>query len=157
MHHSRQDGFSLPEMMVATAILATAIVGLAQLFTIATASNRGARTTTYTTILAVQKMEQLRGIVYSELAPSPGGALLRSTDGYADYLGEDGHSLGGGDMPPRGTAYVRRWSIDPLPADPLDTRVMQVLVVRGSATDPGTAARTPHATRLVAVRTRSAP
>ena len=62
-------------------------------------------------------MEQLRGVVYAELTPSPAGALDRNTSGYVDYLDAYGRSLGGGESPPAGTVYVRRWSIERLPAN----------------------------------------
>ena len=145
-------------MMVATAILATAIVSLGQLFAIAMVSNRGARATTYAALLASQKMEQLRGVVYAELTPSPAGALGRNTSGYVDYLDAYGRSLGGGGSPPAGTVYVRRWSIEPLPANPDNTLVLQVLVTDvpvGAAAARGSIGRMPHEARLVSVRRKA--
>src|SRR5678815_3685598 len=59
-----EAGFSLAEVMVATALLATAVVTLAQLFGIATRSNLSSRNTTYATVLAEQKMEELRGLTW---------------------------------------------------------------------------------------------
>lgn len=144
--------------MVATAILATAIVSLGQLFAIAVVSNRGARATTYATLLASQKMEQLRGAVYADLTPSPGGALGRNTSGYVEYLDAYGRSLGGGESPPAGTVYVRRWSIEPLPANPDNTLVLQVFVTdvaAGVATARASIGRMPHDARLVCVRMRT--
>src|SRR5712692_7903828 len=59
-----EAGFSLAEVIVATGILSVAIASLGQLFAISTASNRGARHTTHATVLASQKMEQLRGLTF---------------------------------------------------------------------------------------------
>jgi len=143
-----QAGFSLPEMMVATALLATAIAALGQLAAIATASNRGARATTYAAVLAFQKMEQLRGLAYAEATPSPAGTLGANRSGYVEYLDGYGRSLGGGDDPPHGTVYVQRWSIDPLPANVGGALVLQVLVTSVSGRAP---------VRLVGVRARKTP
>ena len=152
-----QAGFSLPEVMVATAILATALVSLGQLFAISMVSNRGARCTTYAAMLASQKIEELRSLAYSELTPSPPGTLGVSTSAYADYLDTYGRAIGGGGSPPAGTVYIRRWSIEPLPAYPDNTLVLQVLVtdLRAGAA-PGSAGRMPHEARLVTLRTRKA-
>ena len=176
-------GFSLPEVMVSTFLLSTALVSLAQLFAIATSANFAARTTTFTAVLAEQKMEQLRGLTwgfdqlglpYSDtstdlsvwpdapiggtgLAPSPGTALNQNTPGYVDYLDEYGRWVGTGAQPPERTVYIRRWSIEPLPTNPNNTVILQVLVTRlrnrGTA-DAGSVSRLPNETRLVSLKTR---
>jgi type II secretory pathway pseudopilin PulG len=155
---AEESGFSLIETIVATALLATSIAALGQLFAIAIVNTSGARDTTFATVLAADKMEQLRSLTYAAspasvpvsaagLAPSPSGALHVNTSGWVDYLDEHGTTIGSdGDVPP-GTVYVRRWSIVPLPTDPADALVLQVLV------EP----RDKRAVvRLVSVRTRTA-
>src|SRR5687767_5308318 len=65
-------GFSLIETLVAMGILATGLIGMAQLFTLATRQNLSARATTSATILARQKVEQLRSLTWgfdSDLLP----------------------------------------------------------------------------------------
>jgi type II secretory pathway pseudopilin PulG len=69
------------------------------------------------------------------LSASPAAALSANVAGYCDFLGAWGEALGGGapgfgggTVAPDGAAYIRRWSIDPLPADPGDTIVLRVLV-----------------------------
>jgi len=57
-------GFSLVEVLIATMLLATALVMLAQLFALSTQSNIGARNTTYTAVLAQQKLEELRALTW---------------------------------------------------------------------------------------------
>ena len=53
-------GTSLVEVIVATALLATSIIGVAQLFAVAIGSNIASQTVTFTTVLAAQTLEQLR-------------------------------------------------------------------------------------------------
>ena len=176
-------GFSLVEVMVATTILAVALTALAQLFAIATKSNNVARNGTFTQILAEQKMEQLRGLTWgfdvlglpvsdtttdtsvvpqlatggTGLEPAPNNTLQTNTDGYVDYLDPQGNSLGGGTVVPTNTAYIRRWFVEPLPTNPNNTLILQVLVTRrvnrGTA-DAGSVQRLPEEARLVTVKTR---
>lgn len=180
---SSASGFSLIEVLIATLIMAIALVSLAQLFAMSTRTNMGARNTTYTAVLAQQKLEELRSLTWgfdtqglpisdtttntavspetpaggTGLAPSPGGSLGANTDGYVDYVGQFGDKLGGGAAPPAGTVYVRRWSVEPLPSNPNNTLVLQVLVFRnrdrGSA-DNGAGTVLPEEARLVTVKTR---
>ena len=57
-------GFSLLETVVATGLLAGALAALGQMFAISVANNRTARSGSYATVLAGQKMEQLRGLTW---------------------------------------------------------------------------------------------
>jgi type II secretory pathway pseudopilin PulG len=61
----QEAGFSIVEVMVATGLLASALVALAQLFAIATTTNAAARSSTLTMMLAEQKIEQLRALQYT--------------------------------------------------------------------------------------------
>jgi prepilin-type N-terminal cleavage/methylation domain-containing protein len=179
------DGFSLMEVLVATLLLAIALTTLAQLFAMSTRSNLGARSTTYTTVLAQQKLEELRALTWgydtqglpisdvatntavspetanggTGLAPSPAGVLGTNTNGYVDYLDQFGAKLGGGTNPPANTVFIRRWSVEPLPSNPNNTIVLQVLVTRSNArgaADNGPGLVLPEETRLVTVKTRKA-
>jgi hypothetical protein len=73
-----------------------------------------------------------------------------------DYINPNG-VLSGGGSPPQGTMYIRRWSVEPLPTNPNNTLILQVLVFlnrdRGDA-DAGNVARLPEEARLVSVKTR---
>ena len=176
-------GFSLVEVLVATGLLATALVSLAQLFAIATGSNLTARQASYSTVLAEQKVEELRALAWgydadgipttdvssntatdepdggTGLSPSPATALQENTDGYVDYIGQFGQKLGGGATLPGEAVYIRRWSITPLPTNPNNTLILQVLVTpvrdRGAA-DNGDVNRLAGEARLVTVKTRKA-
>lgn len=182
---SSADGFSLIEVLLASGILATALIGLAQLFMVALTANTSARSTTYAAVLADQKMEELRSLTWgfdssglpvtdtttntaspldnatdgTGLTPSPATALQENTDGYADYVDMFGNKLGGGTTPPSDGIYTRRWSIEPLPTNPNNTIIIQVLVTRhkwrGSA-DEGAVRRLPDEARIITVKTRKA-
>jgi type II secretory pathway pseudopilin PulG len=179
-------GFSLVEVMVATGLLAGALVALAQLFAISTKSNQIAKSGTFTQILAEQKMEQLRGLAWGfdplglpvsdtttdtatspekltggkGLSPSPSNTLQANTDGYVDYLDAQGNVLGdGGTVIPDGTAFIRRWYVEPLPTNPNNTLILQVLVTRNrdrGTADAGSVRRLPEEARLITVKTRKA-
>jgi type II secretory pathway pseudopilin PulG len=92
------------------------------------------------------------------LSPSPAGTLATSTDGYVDYLDINGCGLGGGTTAPAGTAYIRRWSIEPLPTNPNNTLILQVLVTRratrSAEASAGSVQRLPEEARLISVKTR---
>lgn len=91
------------------------------------------------------------------LSPAPAGTLSQNTDGWVDYLDVNGCDLGGGATAPQGTTYIRRWSVEPLPTNPNNTLILQVLVTkrtnRGEA-DQGSVARLPEEARLMSVKTR---
>jgi type II secretory pathway pseudopilin PulG len=177
------EGFSLCEVAIATAILATAIVSLAELFGIASVANRRARDATYAIVLACQKLEQLRALTYTVdaagqpttdtttdtaiappgaaggtgLSDSPSGSLDRNTAGFVDYLDGNGASLGGGATAPHGTMYVRRWSIEPSPDNPGSLLILQVRVLplRGDrALDRAGSGRMPDEARVTSLRMR---
>src|SRR5688572_32582762 len=108
--------------MVATVLFATSLVAVAQLVAMAIRSNIGSHTTTFTTALAAQKLEQLRGD--TGLTQSPPNALEEDTPNHVDYVDVWGNAMEGR-SPPDGALYVRRWSVEPLPADPANTVVLQ--------------------------------
>lgn len=74
---SSEAGFSLAEVAVATGILATVSLGVAQMFALSTAKNLAARHQVSTTAMATQKMEQMRGLTFSY---DPNGTGLPVTD-----------------------------------------------------------------------------
>ena len=59
-----QGGFSILEVLVAITIVTVAVAALAQLSALSTRANSSARATTYASVLAQQKMEQLRGLTW---------------------------------------------------------------------------------------------
>ena len=127
-----ERGFSLLEVVMAAGIVAGAFAALAQVLAMSVASNLSARSGSAATVLAVQKMEQLRGLPWGARAPG------------VDYLDLGGNVLGEGDPSPPGTVYVRRWSVQ-LSGDE-DKIVLRVGVAGGH-----------NGARLVTIRTRQAP
>jgi hypothetical protein len=186
LNRSSTAGFSLLEVTVATCITAGALMTLGQMLGVSVANNHTARRLTYATVLAEQKVEQLRGLSWgfdnvglsvtdtssdtaapvetptggTGLSASPAGTLIRNTDGWVDYVDRLGNVLRGGSSPLPKTAYIRRWAIEPLATDPDNTVVIHVLVTTrldgGSAGVAGTAVRRPDDVRLVSVKTRKA-
>ena len=174
------SGFSLIETLIGATVTVSGVIGLAGLFVAGTMGNHNARKSTYATVFAQQKIEQLRALTYSfdslglgitdtttntAVVPpdnqgsglAPGGSLGANIDGYVDYLDAKGNSLGGGTQVPAAAMYIRRWMIQPHPNNPTNTIVLQVLVTtsrnRGTA-DSGTVARLPNEARFLAVKTR---
>jgi prepilin-type N-terminal cleavage/methylation domain-containing protein len=183
---SGERGFSLVETLIATTLMAVALTSLAQLFALSTRNNQNARSSTFSAVLAQQKMEQLRGLTWgfdtlglpltdlttdianvpagedgTGLSPSPADSLRQNHDGFCDFLDQYGRPLGTGGAVPAGTMYIRRWSIEPLPANPNNTIVLQVMVTvhrnRGDADGAGgTDRRLADEARIVSVKTRKA-
>jgi prepilin-type N-terminal cleavage/methylation domain-containing protein len=188
---SSEAGFSLAEVLVAMGVMAVGLVSLAQLFALSTRANHSSKTTTFAVMLAQQKMEQLRGLIWgfdtlglpisdlttnssvapqaagcpasatagagTGLSPSPAGTLSDNVSGWVDYLDVNGCLLGGGATAPNRTLYIRRWSVEPLPTNPNNTLILQVLVTRrtdrGEA-DEGNVTRLPEEARLMSIKTR---
>ncbi|HSC28029.1 MAG TPA: prepilin-type N-terminal cleavage/methylation domain-containing protein [Vicinamibacterales bacterium] len=154
---SSSSGFTLVEVLVAATLLAVLSIGVVGLLGVAGTSGRAAREQTSSTILAAARMEQLRSLAwgYEKLPPplvprsddstdlsfdppraggpglsaSPPGTLAANQPPYVDYLDFDGRWVGNGSQPPATAAFVRRWAVRPLPADPDRALVLQVLVL----------------------------
>jgi hypothetical protein len=135
-------------------LLTLIALGVAQLFGIAIQRNMAARYQTSTTVLAQQKLEQLRALTLgfddvsglpltdtttnltteppssggAGLNPSPANSLSTNTAGYVDYLDSRGNWLGTGSAAPATALYIRRWNVSPLPTNPNNTLILQVLV-----------------------------
>ena len=131
---TRADGFSLVEVMVATCVLAVGLVSLVQLALLAQAANRSAALVTVAAMLAQNKMEQLRGSSWPD-----------ASQNCCEYFDVHGGALPGGAGPPVGTAFVRRWTIEPVAALPDAARVLHVWVAPARGAAP---------VRLVSIRSR---
>jgi prepilin-type N-terminal cleavage/methylation domain-containing protein len=151
-------GFTLVEVLIATALFVTIAVGVAQLALVSTRAVRASREQTTAVILAAAKIDQLRALDWTYepevpgdppvarsdfttnvsrpdytndgpgLAPSPAGVLSTSTPPYVDYLDSEARWVGNGAYPPRNAVFVRRWSVQPLASDPARTLILSVLV-----------------------------
>ena len=94
-------GSSLLEALIAAAILASALLALAQLIAFATSAIAAAGWVTNAALLASQKIEQLCAGSWSELQS-------------------------GSDSPAAG--FTRTWSVTPMPADPDYIALVEVVV-----------------------------
>lgn len=181
-------GFSLVEVMISMGLLTAVSLGVAQLFAVSTKATHVARGTTSTTTMAEQKMEQIRSLTWgfdleaqglpltdttsnisvdpsnqtgTGLNPSPADSLERNATGFVDYLDAGGAYVGTGPTPVASAVYIRRWSIQPLPTNPNNTLVLQVLVTPVSSEAARVAApdgrtRMPADSLLITVKTRKA-
>jgi Tfp pilus assembly protein PilV len=131
------NGSSLIEVLVATLVLVTGVLGIAQLFLIAAATNAAARDATIVATLAAQKIEQLRSTDPAEAT------------GLVDHVDRWGQVVGTAESPPANAVYTRRWSIEPLSAD---TVVIRVRVGRSDRT--GSSGAMAGETRVLTVTPR---
>jgi len=145
MSDHRSRGFSLIEALVASLLVAIAVVGLAHLVTVGVAQAFMTRQSATALTLAQAKLEQLRGLEWrfdvkgarvgsAQLETSPPSALLEDHDGYVEALDRFGTLSPPGETP----HFRRRWAIAPLTAPDPDTLRLQVCVY--STGRPGAAA-----------------
>jgi prepilin-type N-terminal cleavage/methylation domain-containing protein len=90
------------------------------------------------------------------LSPSPWGTLQQNTPGWVDYVDQNGCIVSGATAT-AAAVFTRRWSVEPLPSNPNNTLILQVLVTRRSergAADAGNVTRLPEEARLMSVKTR---
>jgi type II secretory pathway pseudopilin PulG len=171
-------GFSLLEVLVSSGLLIVIAAGVSQIVSVAVKAAHASRARTTRTTLGVQKMEQLRSLVWSDddggtpgaaspsdfstdistdpsadggrgLALSPGGTLDANVPPYVDHMTEEGAWAGNGSSPGAAAVYTRRWAVRPLPGDPANTVILHVVVLRA-----GTVTAEPDDLRLVSARTR---
>ena len=180
-------GFTIIEVLIAMTVLTIVCLGVAQLFGVAILATHGAKSQTSAATLAEQKMEQLRALTWgfdSEgdylpvsdtstnlsvmpaasggggLNPSPTDSLDVNTAGYVDYLDKRGQWIGTGVTAPAAAIYIRRWRIMPLPTNPNNTLILQVLVTPSererTLTGGGTRKKLPNDALISTVKTRKA-
>lgn len=156
-------GFALLEVLITAGLLVGIAAGASQIVAIAIRASHGARVRTMSTLLAAEKMEQLRSLAWTHtttsspaisisfsdvttdlssdpasdagpgLLPSPDGTLQGNVPAYVDYLDGEGRWLGSGTAPPGSAVYIRRWAVQPLASDPENILVFQVVVTARSA------------------------
>jgi prepilin-type N-terminal cleavage/methylation domain-containing protein len=133
-------GFTLIETIVATAILVTALAGIAQLFVLSTHLARRASATGLSLVAAQDKLESLRGLQFiydadgaaitaSGLAPTPSTSLDQDIAGSVDWVDTAGQAVDN----PDAAALVRRWKISTVGASPPDAIAIEVCVFKAPA------------------------
>lgn len=135
-----QAGSTLIEVLIATLVLVSGVLAMAQLFLIAAATNAAARQMTVAATLAAQTMEQ---ILSTEMAVAPEAV---------DHVDGSGRVLGREEDPPLDAVYTRRWSIDVLTPD---TLVIRVRVDRSDRS--GRLGRMMGGTQMLTIRRRRQP
>jgi Tfp pilus assembly protein PilV len=139
-----EAGFSLVEVLVATSLVAGALVSLAQLFVLAVMANDSARRTSEASVFAEQKIEQLRSSPWID------------SDDRVEYLDERGNVIPTGSST-SGALYIRRWRIAAVPGR-IGTVAVHVTVHAASVHDPGDSVeRRPAMARMLAIRVRNPP
>ena len=144
MHRHPARGFALLEALIAALLVATAVVSLTHLVTVALAQSSRTRQTATALTLAQAKLEDLRGLTWqfdpggnrvssAELNVSPPSTLLQDLDGWVDRLDRFGAPSA-----LEAALYWRRWAIAPVDAADPDTLVLQVCVFTNG--QPGTVA-----------------
>ena len=123
-------GFTLVETLVATGVLITAFVGVAQLLVLSAQWSRTSATSSAALAAAQAKLEELDGLAFTydtsgapltddALVPSEASTLDRDSESFFDEA--DG--------------IVRRWRITPYDATPPDAVVVEVCAFRAPADD----------------------
>jgi prepilin-type N-terminal cleavage/methylation domain-containing protein len=177
------SGFSLIEVLVALGLVGGALLAHAGVIAVAARASMAARVQTVAVSLASSRMEELRALAFArraqaphdlrtdvttDLARSPGtpggtglaptspGSLQTNEPGAVDYLDLDGRPVGQGAQPPPATFFIRRWRILPLPADPGEGLVLDVVVTTAGREQAaaGAAALLPVPVAVTAIRVR---
>lgn len=130
-------GFTLVETIVATAILVTALAGIAQLFVLSTHLTRQASAAGRALVAAQDKLESLRGLVFAydaagvpitspTLQPSPPTSLDADVAPNVDWLDAEGHASDHADA----ATFVRRWKISTVAASSPEAIAIEVCVFK---------------------------
>jgi hypothetical protein len=137
-------GFSLIETLVASALVASVLIGLAHLIAVGAHQSLRSRRAAAGVAFVQSKLEELRNATWGydhngmsvsgdALATSPPSSLTEDTPGYVDYVSPHGEvvALDGPDLPD----FARRWSIAMFDASDPDTLILHVCGygVRGRA------------------------
>jgi hypothetical protein len=111
----KDDGFTLVEALLGLAFVSVLTAGLANLVVVTAGLTRDARDDTGASLLAVQKIEQLRSAIAAGISvvSSPANVLDEDVPGFSD----------------RTETYLRRWRVAPLPSDVSSRRILQVRVL----------------------------
>lgn len=141
-NRATEGGFSLLEALVASLLVASAIVSLAHLIAIGAERSLASRRAVSASAIAQSKLEQLRQVAFAfdsdglritsaALAVSPPQSLQEDTPGLVEHVDAFGEVV----LPLASITpdYARRWAIAPLQSGDPDTLVLQVcvFVVRG--------------------------
>jgi type II secretory pathway pseudopilin PulG len=168
----RDPGFALVEVLVSLLLIVAAAAGLAPLYAMTAAAARQGRVAMATSLLAREKVEELRALTWAYapdgaamtdletdisvrpwsafgrgLSASPSDSLERNADGYVDYLDGNTRWVGSGPLAPSEAVYIRRWRITPMPGAPGESCIFEVFVTTTIAEARGSAGSSAGVTR----------
>jgi hypothetical protein len=105
------------------------VLSIVQLTAFSTRANAHARQISAATLLAADKLEELRAA--PDYSASPPDALQRNAAGFCDFLDAAGRRLGPPNATtlPAGAVFLRRWSIRPAGGGLSDPITLEVLTV----------------------------
>ena len=106
---NKSRGFTLVEVVVGLAVMAVALLATAPLFLYAAKENAGGGDLGEVGVLAVERMERLRGTEYSSL--DFGGSLASNVTDYSDTTNPD---------------FTVRWTIGASPNPPAGAKIITV-------------------------------
>lgn len=154
-------GATLVEVLVAGSLFSAGVLAVAQLLVLATADNITAAQDSVATILAAQKLEELRAPASPDvLDAAPAGTLDASVPGFVDHVGADGRVVGTAPVAPDTAVFTRRWSVEPLGTGGGAVVLVRVIAMparRGSDSRAAWGGRLPGAARVASVVARSTP
>ncbi len=172
-------GFALLEVLITAGLVVTVAAGSSHILSIATRAAHSARVRSIESMLAAEKIEQLRSLAWTHtttaspsisisssdftsdlstdpatdggpgLLASPPGTLEADVPQYVDYLDGVGRIASGGTLP-AAAVFIRRWAVRPLASDPDNLLVFTVV---GTTRAPG-GVPAANAVRLVTVGAR---
>ncbi len=120
-----QAGFAVIGSLI-IASLTTVLLSVAQKVTAERRHDAKPKDAHLASILAEQKLRELSA---EALSLTPASSLQEDVNGFVEYLDLKGVILGGGATPKPRTAYIRRWSISPVPTNPDAQVVIRVLIL----------------------------
>lgn len=129
----RERGFSLIEVLIASAIVASAFGILGHLAVMATRANVAASQTSRASMLAAARADVLASELAVLAAPppfAPADALTVNRPGFVDFFDAAGSPLGAELPVPDGAVLARRWSVRPLPGGPSGLLIVRVVVLQ---------------------------
>ena len=136
-------GVSLVEVLISTTVLVTAMLSLPQLFVIAARATAEAGDVTAATLLAAQKIEELRSRPFQPASAADGVESL-------DASGDDVDAYGAAPV------FVRTWWIAPVPSAPDTAIAIGVAVSRYRPADGAYGGATgPESARFVSIRAKT--
>jgi hypothetical protein len=118
-------GFALVGTLILTSITSI-LLTVAQKATIERRERAKPAQIHLASVLAEQKLRELSA---QSLTLSPDSSLEQNTAGFVEYLDKQGVLLEEGLTPAPQPAFIRRWSISPVPANPDVQVVIRVLIL----------------------------